>query len=661
MANRHIVKEKDVNTRDKDAPIQSGARGAIVGEIMGDITQWRRLRDNEFEALWDEFYYKWRGFWNPQLKSSKKERSKLTAPLTSMAVDLTVAEITEAVFGREYFIDLPDDVRDQERSDVEQARKQLVEDLIKADFREQFGLIAQNGALYGTGLCKIKIGVQKEIRPVKQDDGSVIGVAKDVVEIKPIAIEPGQFVADPSARTIDEMKGCAHEFTTPIHNIWAKQLDGTYFTDVDVQPYNARKLMPNRGDTEAGNAQSSSDVAYITEYYGKVPTRLFVKAEAEGRGVELPEGLLEDIDPRETTEVIATIANEGFLLRIIENPLVTGERLILSYQHESVPARFWGRGVCEKGANVQRAMDAEMRARIDALAWSNNPMFAGDLTRMPPRSNLNAWPGKFWGTRGAPKEVLQEFRVSGPDANSFQHMQDLERMGQQATGALDSIMSLRAGVRDETATGSAMSASGFIKRSKRTMQNIEGFMGKLVRRVLHLKMEFEPHKYPKDYDFQVRGTLGMMARELEQQFMVNLVNTLGPDSPATMPIIKAIFEHSGTPIKSEVLAALKAMEEKEPSPEEEAARQAQMAIPVLEAQRIKAEIAKIYAEAGLKDAQEDKAREEAENLDLQSELESAKVFNDLVETQNQQRQLDLLADKNDIERDKLKVQARKPK
>ena len=58
------------------------------------------------------------------------------------------------------------------------------------------------------------------------------------------------------------------------------------------------------------------------------------------------------------------------------------------------------------------------------------------------------------------------------------------------------------------------------------MYNIEGYMNKLVRRVLHLKMQFEPDRYPLDYKFQVKGSIGIMAREIEQSFMVNLVSVL---------------------------------------------------------------------------------------------------------------------------------------
>ena len=105
------------------------------------------------------------------------------------------------------------------------------------------------------------------------------------------------------------------------------------------------------------------------------------------------------------------------------------------------------------------------------------------------------------------------------------------------------------------------------------MFNIEGYMDKLVRRCLHLKMQFEPDRYPQDYEFRVRGSMGMMAREIEQGFMVNLMSVIGPESPASMPIIRGIFEHSSSPVRGDVLAALKAIEEKQPSEEEAAGGQ----------------------------------------------------------------------------------------
>ena len=655
MANS-IVREREVGNTDARKR-QAGAGGDVVAEIMGDIKAWRDLRDGDFEDLWDEFYAKWRGFWMPQHKSFKTERSKLISPLTSMSVDLTSAEIIEAVLGREYFIDLPDDVGDEEHDDVDAARKLLVQDMREGGFIDEFALTALNGCLYGTGITKIQILTEDKVKMVRDKEGNYKKHVTEVVSIKPIAIEPGSFVADPACRDIDGMKGCAHEFTLPLSTVQRRQKQGAYDNSFVVGTYRARQVSPNRGDTKEGNRKDQGETVFITEYYGLITTRCFMKAQAAKNGVDMPQAMIDAIEESDMTEVIATIANETHLLRVIENPLVTGERLIVSYQHESVPNRFYGRGVSEKAANVQRAMDAEMRARIDALAWSNNPMFAGDLTRMPPGSNMNAWPGKFWGTRGNPAEVLQEFRISGPDQNSYAHMQDLERMGAQATGALDSA-GLRGGVRDETATGSALAASSFIKRSKRTMYNIEGYMNKLVKRVLRLKMQYEPDRYPQDYDFQVKGSIGIMAREIEQSFMVNLVGVIGQDSPAAMPIIRAIFEHSGSPVKSDVLKALKAIDERKPTPEEEASQRAQLAIPVAQHAKLSAETRKLLSEEGLKDAQAEKVQEETENMQKEFDLDEAKVMDQFQQTKNQMRQLDLMDDKNALTLKGLQIQER---
>ena len=660
MANTSIVREREAPGDGTGRKTMGGARGDLVSAIMSDIVPWRQLRDQVFESLWDEFYRKWRGFWAPEDKSTKAERSRLISPLTAMAVDLTVAEIVESVLGREYFVDLPDDVDDAEKADMDKVRIAICDDLHDEGFETHFPMAALNGSLYGTGLMKVQILTKKVAELVNGPEG-LKPVNREVVHIRPVAVEPAQFVPDPTAIDIDDMKGCAHEFPLSLHTIQQRQDDGIYYDDFTVGSYGAWNTNGlHRGDTEQP-ARKKGDAAFITEYYGLVSKRTYLRAVAEANNSEVPPEVLLDVSHSEMIEVIATIANETHLLRVIENPNVTGERLFVGYQHEAVPGRFWGRGVAEKAANVQRAMDAEMRARIDSLSWSNTRMFAGDLTRMPPNTSLNAWPGKFWGTRGNPAEVIQEFKFTGPDPSSFQHMADLERMGQQATGALDSIMSLRGGVRDETATGSALSAAGFIKRSKRTMRNIEVFLSRLVRRMVHLKMKFDPERYPSDYKFQVKGTIGIMAREIEQQQLASMLQTLGADSPYSGIMLRAIVEQSSIGVRAGVLSAIDAQLNKQPTPEEQQAQQAQLQLPVAILEKTTAETAKLQAEAGLKTAQAQTEQVEASLTPGNQQLEVIKVMNDLEETGNQKTQLQLQADKNDIEREKLKLQSSKPK
>jgi hypothetical protein len=187
-------------------------------------------------------------------------------------------------------------------------------------------------------------------------------------------------------------------------------------------------------------------------------------------------------------------------------------------------------------------------------------------------------------------------------------------------------------------------------------------------------MQYEPTRYPEDYDFRVRGAIGIMAREIEQQFMVNLASIIGPQHPASMPIIKAIFEHSGSPVKAEVLSALKALEEKAPDPAEEAARRAQLELPVAELEKVRAETLpvaelekvraetfKIVNEGGLKGAQTATEEAELEGIPQTQNIENLRALNDLQETSNQERQLDLLEDKNAIEREKIALQERNVK
>jgi hypothetical protein len=229
-------------------------------------------------------------------------------------------------------------------------------------------------------------------------------------------------------------------------------------------------------------------------------------------GDELAQAIIQGADEDEMVEAVVTIANDTILLRAIPNPSVMEDRAIVAEQFDTVPNRFWGRGIVDKGYNMQKALDAELRARADALAWINNPMLAGDITKLPPNFNMDAWPGKFWGTKGDPAEAIRELRFADVNASSFQQANELERMHQQATGAIDPSV-LNAGTRDQATGASAINVSGIVKRSKRTMLNLESFLTTVIKRIAWRKLQYNPEKYGTDYTFTVTGTVGIMARE----------------------------------------------------------------------------------------------------------------------------------------------------
>jgi len=106
-----------------------------------------------------------------------------------------------------------------------------------------------------------------------------------------------------------------------------------------------------------------------------------------------------------------------------------------------------------------------------------------------------------------------------------------------------------------------MIMGGSIKRSKRTLANIERkFTIPFINKAAWRMMQFAPDRYPvQDLTFNVSSTLGIVARELEQQSLGNMMKTVPADSPAFWMLLKGIFEHSVTSNREEMLQIIEQM------------------------------------------------------------------------------------------------------
>src|SRR5690606_17167318 len=251
------------------------ASGELVSWVMGYVTRWRQIRDSAYKDKWDDYYNTWRGKWVPRDRKRASERSKLISPASMSAVDLTVAEIIEAIFAREQFMDIPDDVADDQKEDADLIRRQLLEDLYEDGIISTLIEVVLNGALYGTGIVKINIDVERHSTAQVVEDNGVKRMTKVVqerVKIVPVPVEPGQLVVDPSANKIDDMLGAAHEFRMPLHKIWSRQRDGTYYDNAVVGESHLEYSTENRSEEDHGRGEAPA--AFITEYHGLVPTRL---------------------------------------------------------------------------------------------------------------------------------------------------------------------------------------------------------------------------------------------------------------------------------------------------------------------------------------------------------------------------------------------------
>jgi hypothetical protein len=147
----------------------------------------------------------------------------------------------------------------------------------------------------------------------------------------------------------------------------------------------------------------------------------------------------------------------------------------------------------------------------------------------------------------------------------------------------------------------SMVLAGVIKKYKRTLSNFqEDFLIPFIKKAAFRYMQFAPERYPSvDMEFIPTGTLGIMAREYEQQQFIGLLQTLGPDTPVLPIILKGILANSSLSNRAELMAALDQMSQPNPQAQQAAmqAQQLQQALTQAQVQETSAKAAKEQAEA----------------------------------------------------------------
>lgn len=578
---------------------------ALSQWLSGRLENWRNHRDNNYLKQWDEYYRLWRGMWTTEDQNRRSEKSKIITPALQQAVEASVAELEEATFGRGKWFDIQDDMLDENKQDIEYIRNLLQEDLEGAGCKDALCEVFLNGAVYGTGIAKIITEEKTERRPVEVPVEGTLTTVRQIedyvtVDVKVEAVSPKEFIIDPSANTINEALGVAHEVYKPRYVLSEGMAKGIY-REVDIS---ADTDVVQIGYDPEYIQKDASDQIKICEYWGKVP-RKFLNSKIDLDDFEY--------DEDELVEAVVTLANDSHILRAEENPFMMVDRPFVSYQHDIVPNKFWGRGVCEKGYNPQKALDAEMRARIDSLALTTTPMIAADATRLPRGIKLEVRPGKTILTNGDPRQAIMPLTLGSTDQNTYNQVASLQNMIQMGTGSADMGVPDRA-----TSSGMSMIQSASIKRQKRTLMNFQNtFLIPMINKSMWRKIQFDVDRYPvTDYKFVPYSTMGIMAKELEMQQMVQMLQSIPKDSPAFNVLLLAIFQNSSIHNRDQVVQSL--MQGFQPNPEQQ---QMQQMAQQLQMQQLQADIQKTLAEAQEEQAKAMKHQADAGSSQPQNELD----------------------------------------
>jgi hypothetical protein len=123
-------------------------------------------------------------------------------------------------------------------------------------------------------------------------------------------------------------------------------------------------------------------------------------------------------------------------------------------------------------------------------------------------------------------------------------------------------------------------------------------------------MQFDPERYPSvDLNFIPTATLGIIAREYEQQQFIALLQTLGPNTPVLPLILKGIVGNSSLSNRLELMESLTQMAQPDPQAQQKQqiqeqlalqAAQAQIAVNTTQAERNRAEAQNTLVETQLK-------------------------------------------------------------
>jgi len=581
----------------------------LTAFVTDHCDRWRDYRNTNFLDDYLEYERIFRGEWAAEDKTRDSERSRIVTPATQQAVETRHAEIMEAIFGQGEFFDIEDDLKDINGNplDVEMLKAQLMEDFKQDKIRKSIDQIELMAEIYGTGIGEIVVKTEKVFEPSTQTIPGQMGqaaigvVEKTRIAVKIMPVNPKNFLFDPNGTSIDDCMGVAIEKYVGIHKI-VEGIEKGIYRKVDITPtYEDTDLEP----TQELSQYRDEKVRLLT-YYGLVPREYLTEKDVEVEELFPDDSAAEDYS--DMVEAIVVIANDGLLLKAEENPYMMKDRPVLTYQDDTVPNRLPGRGTVEKSYNMQKAIDAQVRSHLDSLALTTSPMMGMDATRLPRGAKFEVKPGKAFMTNGNPAEILFPFKFGETSLNNLNTAKEFERMLLQATGTLDSQGMVGQASRD--GAGMSMAVATIIKKYKRTLVNFqEDFLIPFIQKAAFRYMQFDPERYPSvDMKFIPTATLGIIAREYEQQQFIGLLQTLGPNTPVLPLILKGILNNSSLSNRYELIGALDQMSQPDPQAKEMQqvqqqlalqAAQAQIAVQTTQAEQNRAEATKLMTEAQL--------------------------------------------------------------
>jgi len=412
-------------------------------------------------------------------------------------------------------------------------QKKIHDQLEESNANKQLRLAAFELALFGTGIMKGPLAVNKEY-PNWNDEGEYDPVVKTVPATNYVSV--WNFYPDPDAANMDEAEYCLerHKMSrSQMRSLKKRPFFRSNAIDnaIDLGESYEKKWWEQEMEDDA--QQSSAERYDVQEFWGFVDVDVL-----KDHDIDIPA----ELKNHEEVNVNIWVCN-GQVLRLVMNPFKPAVIPYYAVPYEINPYSFFGVGIAENMDDTQTLMNGFMRMAVDNAVLSGNLLIEVDETNLVPGQDMSVYPGKVFRRQGgAPGQGIFGTKFPNVAQENMQLFDKARVLADESTG-FPSFAHGQTGVSGVGRTASGISMlMGAANGSIRTVvKNVDDYLlGPLGKAFFSFNMQFDYDTEIKgDLEIRANGTESLMANEVRSQRLMQFLGVV--QNPILAPFAKMDF------------------------------------------------------------------------------------------------------------------------
>ena len=408
--------------------------------------------------------------------------------------------------------------------------KKIHDQLEEANANKQLRLAAFELALFGTGIMKGPLAINKEY-PNWDDEVNYDPVVKTVPSTNYVSV--WNFYPDPDAANMDESEYCLERHKMSHYQMRALKKRPFFRSNainnaIELGESYEKKWWEQEMEDDA--QQSSAERYDVKEFWGFVDVDLLKDYE-----IDIPTEL------KDSDEISVNIwVCNGQVLRLVMNPFKPAILPYYDVPYEINPYSFFGVGIAENMDDTQTLMNGFMRMAVDNAVLSGNLLIEVDETNLVPGQDMSVYPGKVFRRQGgAPGQGV--FGTKFPNvANENMQLFDKARVLADESTGFPSFAHGQTGIQGVGRTASGISMlMGAANGSIRTVvKNVDDYLlAPLGKAFFSFNMQFDfDTEIRGDLEVKASGTESLMANEVRSQRLMQFLGVV--QNPVLAPFAK---------------------------------------------------------------------------------------------------------------------------